>query len=169
VVSGYVLSYGVLLGTGARLGDLLGYRQVFLAGLSCFTLASLVCGLAPSVVTLIGARVLQGAGAAMMVPQVLSAIQLHFAGPDRVRALGLYSAALAAGAVAGQALGGLLISANLLGTAWRPIFLFNVPTGIALLGVGFRRGTPFNSIANVSFTTLEPPADRAPIRDVPRG
>jgi MFS family permease len=139
VVSGYVLSYGVLLVTGARLGDLLGYRQVFLGGLSCFTIASLACGLAPSVLALIGARLVQGGGAAMMVPQVLSAIQLHFAGRDRVRALGLYSAALAAGAAAGQALGGVLISANVLGTTWRPIFLINVPTGIALLGAGFRR------------------------------
>jgi hypothetical protein len=79
VVSGYVLSYGVLLVTGARLGDLLGYRQVFLGGLFCFTIASLACGLAPSVLALIGARWVQGGGAAMMVPQVLSAIQLHFA------------------------------------------------------------------------------------------
>jgi MFS family permease len=139
VVSAYVLSYGVLLVTGARLGDLLGYRQVFLWGLACFTVASLACGLAPSVLALIGARVLQGVGAAMMVPQVLSAIQLHFAGRDRVRAVGLYSAALAAGAAAGQALGGLLISADLLGTTWRPIFLINVPTGILLLGAGLRR------------------------------
>jgi Major Facilitator Superfamily len=138
VVSGYVLSYGVLLVTGARLGDLIGYRHVFLTGLSCFTIASLACGLAPSVSALIGARIVQGAGAAMMVPQVLSAVQLHFAGRDRVRALGLYSAALAAGAAAGQALGGLLISANVLGT-WRPIFLINVPTGIVLLAIGFRR------------------------------
>ena len=142
VVSGYVLSYGVLLVTGARLGDLLGYRQVFLGGLFCFTIASLACGLAPSVLALIGARFVQGAGAAMMVPQVLSAIQLHFAGRDRVRALGLYSAALAAGAATGQALSGLLISANVLGTTWRPIFLINVPTGIALLGAGFRRLPP---------------------------
>jgi MFS family permease len=139
VVSGYVLTYGVLLVTGARLGDLFGYRRVFLGGLACFTIASLACGLAPSVSALIGARFVQGAGAAMMVPQVLSAIQLHFAGPDRVRAVGLYSAALAAGAAAGQALGGLLISANVLGTTWRPIFLINVPTGIVLLGAGFRR------------------------------
>jgi MFS family permease len=142
VVSAYVLSYGVLLVTGARLGDRLGYRQVFLWGLSCFTLASLACGLAPSVLALIGARVLQGVGAAMMVPQVLSAIQLHFVGPYRLRAFGLYSAALAAGAAAGQALGGLLISANVLGTTWRPIFLVNVPTGIVLLGAGFRRLPP---------------------------
>src|SRR4029453_12298793 len=142
MVSAYVLSYGVLLVTGARLGDLLGYRQVFLWGLACFPFASLACGLAPSASALIGARVLQGVGAAMMVPQVLSAIQLHFAGPYRLRAFGLYSAALAAGAAAGQALGGLLISANVLGTTWRPIFLVNVPTGIVLPGAGFRRLPP---------------------------
>lgn len=132
VVSGYVLSYAMLLITGARLGGMYGYRRLFLIGLCVFTLASLACGLAPSALVLIVARVVQGIGAALLVPQVLVGIQLNFSGPARVRALGFYAVALSVGAVAGQMLGGVLISANLFGTAWRPIFLINLPIGAAV-------------------------------------
>ena len=134
VVSGYILAYGMLLITGARLGDLRGRRRIFLTGLTVFTLASLACGLAPAAVPLIAARVVQGVGAALMVPQVLTGIQHAFpAGPARVRALGWYAAALSGGAVVGQVLGGLLVSANLFDTGWRPVFLINVPIGVVLL------------------------------------
>jgi MFS family permease len=133
VVSGYVLAYAVLLITGARLGHLRGYRQVFLLGVTTFTLASLACGLAPEPVTLVVARFLQGAGAALLVPQVLSGIQLNFSGEARTRALGLFVLALSASAVVGQVLGGAIITANLFGTAWRPAFLINVPIGIVLV------------------------------------
>lgn len=75
VVSGYVLSYAALLITGARLGDLFGYRRLFVIGLAVFTCASLACGLALNPGTLIAARIIQGAGAALMVPQVLIGIQ----------------------------------------------------------------------------------------------
>lgn len=139
VVSGYVVAFAVLLITGARLGSSLGYRRVFLLGLQVFTVASLVCGIAPEVYSLTVARFVQGAGAALMVPQVLSGIQMHFAGRERVKALGFFSIALSGGAVAGQVLGGLLISADLFGTAWRPIFLINVPIGIGLTLVALRR------------------------------
>ena len=132
VVSGYVLSYAMLLITGARLGDIHGYRRLFLAGLGLFTLASLGCGLAPDAASLIAARVIQGVGAALMVPQVLIGIQLNFTGDARARALGLYSVALSLGAVAGQVAGGLLVSADLFGLGWRPIFLINLPIGVAL-------------------------------------
>jgi MFS family permease len=132
VVSGYVLSYAMLLITGARLGDIYGYRRLFLAGLSLFTLASLGCGLAPDAGALIAARVIQGTGAALMVPQVLIGIQLNFTGDARARALGFYSVALSIGAVAGQVAGGILVSADLFGLGWRPIFLINLPIGVAL-------------------------------------
>jgi MFS family permease len=131
-VSAYILAYAVLLVTGARLGSLFGYRRVFLIGLALFTLGSLACGLAPDPVALILARVLQGIGAAIMVPQVLSGIQLNFDGTERARALAFYPVALAGGAAAGQVLGGALISLNLYGSSWRPIFLVNVPVGAAL-------------------------------------
>jgi MFS family permease len=141
VGAGYLVAYAVLLVTGARLGSLLGTRPVFLGGLLVFTLASLACGLAPGIGWLVAARVAQGAGAALMVPQVLSAIQRYFSGTSRVRALGYYAVALSGGAVAGQVLGGLLISANLFGAGWRPIFLLNVPIG-ALLLIAARRVLP---------------------------
>src|SRR5262245_26930898 len=109
-VSAYILAYAVLLVTGARLGGIFGYRRVFLTGLALFTLGSLACGLAPDAAALILARILQGIGAAIMVPQVLTGIQLNFDGIRRARALALYPVALAGGAAAGQALGGALIS-----------------------------------------------------------
>ncbi len=130
VVSGYLIAYAVLLVTGARLGSTYGHRRVFLTGLATFTAASVCCGFAPGIGWLIAARFVQGAGAALMVPQVLSGIQLHFGGVHRVRALGYYSIALSGGAVAGQVLGGLTISADLFGTTWRPIFLANLPLGV---------------------------------------
>jgi MFS family permease len=138
VVGGYFLAYAVLLITGARLGEMLGYRRVFLTGLAVFTGASLACGLAPDPLVLIVARVAQGTGAALMVPQVLSSIQLEFDGPRRAHALGLYSLAPAGGAVTGQIVGGVLVSADILGSGWRPIFLLNVPIGVAALVAGLR-------------------------------
>jgi MFS family permease len=138
VVSGYVLAYAMLLVTGARLGDTHGYRRLFLVGLAVFTLASLACGLAPSAPALILARVVQGVGAALLVPQVLSGIQLNFTGAERARSVGLYAFAASGGAIAGQILGGLLITANLFGSSWRPIFLINVPIGAVLLVIALR-------------------------------
>jgi len=133
VIGGYLVAFAVLLITGARLGQTHGYRRVFLCGVGAFTAASLACGLSPNPTVLIIARVVQGAAAAMMFPQALTGIQLHFTGRERVRAIGLYAMALSAGAVTGQILGGVLISADLLGTGWRAIFLVNVPIGVLVL------------------------------------
>src|SRR5260221_466897 len=138
VVAGYTIAYAVLLVTGARLGDILGHRQVFLAGLAIFTLSSLGCGLAPTAGSLIALRFVQGVGAAVMIPQVLSLIQRTYQGAARTRAMSIYSAVLAGGAVVGQVVGGLLISADLFGSSWRPIFLVNVPIGVVLLAAGSR-------------------------------
>ncbi|MEV6400446.1 MFS transporter [Streptomyces sp. NPDC051907] len=138
VIAGYTIAYAVLLITGARLGDLLGHRRAYLGGLAFFTAASLACGLAADAGQLIAFRLLQGAGAALMIPQVLSLIQRNFTGEGRVRALGAYSAVLATGAAAGQVVGGVLVSADLFGASWRPVFLVNVPIGVALLVLGAR-------------------------------
>jgi MFS family permease len=138
VIAGYTIAYAVLLVTGARLGDLLGHRHMFLAGLALFTLASLGCGLAPSTGLLIALRFVQGVGAAIMIPQVLSLVQRTFTGASRARAMSAYSAVLAGGVVVGQIAGGLLISANLLSATWRPVFLVNVPIGVILLVAGWR-------------------------------
>ncbi|HEX3778914.1 MAG TPA: MFS transporter [Pseudonocardiaceae bacterium] len=138
VVSGYSLAYALLLVTGARLGATHGHRRLFLFGLTGFTVASLACGLAPNTAVLIGARLFQGGAAGLMVPQVLTGIQQRFTGAARGKALGAYAIALSGGAVAGQVLGGVLVWANLLGTGWRPIFLINLPIGVATLLLGLR-------------------------------
>jgi MFS family permease len=138
VVAGYTVSYAMLLITGARLGDLRGRRTLFLAGVAVFTLASALCGFAPTIGVLIAARFVQGAGAAATMPQIMSVIQARFTGPDRARALSAYSAVLASGFVAGQVFGGLLVNANLLGSQWRPVFLVNVPIGLAVLALAPR-------------------------------
>lgn len=138
IVSGYALTYAVLLITSARLGDLHGYRRMFLLGLGMFTLISLACGLAPNALVLVFARLIQGVGAALMVSQVLTGIQRTFEGDARARALGVYTLVLSGSAVIGQILGGVLVSANLFGSAWRPIFLINVPIGVLLLVMAAR-------------------------------
>ena len=138
VIAGYTIAYAVLLITGARLGARFGYGRLFQLGLAGFTAASLACGLAPGTGWLIAFRLLQGVGAALMVPQVMSLIQRTYTGAARTRALGLYSAVLAGGMAVGQAVGGLLVSADLFGTGWRPVFLVNVPIGLALLAAGAR-------------------------------
>ena len=135
VVAGYTVSYAMMLITGARLGELYGRRRVFMAGVAVFTLASLTCGIAPGVGVLIGARFVQGAGAAAMMPQIMSVIQLRFDGAARARALSAYTAVLSSGFVAGQVIGGVLVTANLFGQTWRPVFLVNVPIGLAVLAL----------------------------------
>jgi EmrB/QacA subfamily drug resistance transporter len=138
VVAGYAIAYAVLLVVGGRLGDALGRRRMFLVGMASFTVTSLACGLAPSVGWLVAFRVLQGVSSAMMLPQVLSTIQATTSGDTRNRALGMYGATGGVATVVGQLLGGLIVSANIAGTGWRPIFLVNVPIGIVGLLVARR-------------------------------
>lgn len=138
VVAAYVLTFALALLPFGRLGDIVGRRRMFLIGVTGFTLASALCGLAPSIETLIGARVLQGFAGAMMTPQVISIVQVIF--PPRERGLAFSFFGLTAGlaSVAGPIVGGLLISANLYGLDWRPIFLVNVPIGIITVIAGAR-------------------------------
>lgn len=138
VIAGYSIAYAVLLITGARLGDLLGHRRLFTTGLALFTVSSLACGLAQSTGELIGFRFLQGTGSALMIPQVLSLLQITFTGEARTRAMSVYSAVVASGAAIGQSLGGVLVSADLFGAGWRPVFLVNVPIGVVMLVVAPR-------------------------------
>jgi len=137
VVSAYSLVYAVFLITGGRLGDILDRKRIFLFGMTVFTIASALAGYAPSAVFLIGARALQGLGAALMYPQVLSIIQVTFKGSERSLALGLFAAISGIGAITGNIVGGLLIQLNLGGLSWRPIFLVNVPVGIIGVLAGF--------------------------------
>ncbi|WP_052745084.1 MFS transporter [Micromonospora sp. HK10] len=138
VLAGYTLTFAVLVVAGARLGDRYGYARVFRLGLAGFTLASLACGLAPGPLVLVLARMVQGAAAAMLVPQVLSLIQARIAGPARARAIGAYAMVLALGVAAGQVIGGLLVTVDPGGLSWRTAFLVNVPVGLVLLTAGRR-------------------------------
>jgi EmrB/QacA subfamily drug resistance transporter len=129
-LAGYTLAYAVVLITGGRLGDAYGRKRLFLIGVTGFTIMSALCGAAQSPGELIGCRVVQGAMGAIMIPQVLSVIQVIFPPAERIKALAAFGVTAGLGTVSGPLLGGLLTQNNLLGLHWRPIFLINVPVGI---------------------------------------
>jgi EmrB/QacA subfamily drug resistance transporter len=130
IVGGYAFMYASGMVTGGRLGDLFGYKRLFLIGVVTFALASLACGLAPSSNVLVVFRLVQGLTGAVMVPQVVALIAAVFPARERSRALGYYGATMGLGFVSGQILGGGLIQANIFGLGWRAIFLVNVPVGV---------------------------------------
>lgn len=134
VVAGYGLTYAVSLITGGRLGDIHGRRRMFQVGMSAFMLTSTACGLAPSASLLVSARLSQGVAAAIMFPQVFSLIRVNFAHPgQRATAFAAMGAVLGMASIAGQVLGGLLVEADIWGLGWRPVFLVNLPIGLAAL------------------------------------
>jgi EmrB/QacA subfamily drug resistance transporter len=132
VLSAYALTFGGLLLLGGRAADLLGRRRVFMAGVVFFTAASLVCGLAWSPAALLAARVVQGAGAAIMTPTALSIISTTFTeGSERNKALGIWGALGGVGATTAWLIGGPLVD----GPGWRWIFFINIPVGLAALAL----------------------------------
>jgi EmrB/QacA subfamily drug resistance transporter len=138
IVTGYALTFGSLLLFGGRVGDLLSHRRVLLIGLTAFGVTSLAAGLAPTSLTLVASRFLQGASAAFVAPQALAIITDLFAeGPARTRALGIFQGATAAGASAGIVLGGILTEF----VGWRAVFLVNPPLIVALV-IAIRRVLP---------------------------
>jgi EmrB/QacA subfamily drug resistance transporter len=126
VVNGYALTFGVLMLTGGKLADLLGRRRMFIAGLAIFTLASLACGLATSAEFLIGARVVQGVGSALMNPATLSIIIATFPPRQRGMAIGIWAGVSAMALAIGPLLGGLITDH----IDWSWVFFINVPVGI---------------------------------------
>jgi MFS family permease len=138
VIAGYGVAYAALLVLGGRLGDRYGRHHVFLGALIGFVVASAVCGFAPTVGVLIAARIVQGATAALLIPQVLATFHHTLQHQRKARALALYGATSGIAAVVGQLVGGLLVSADIAGTSWRPIFLVNVPIGLVVLLVAAR-------------------------------
>ena len=130
LIAGYSLTFATLLITGGRMGDVFGYKKLFLIGVSGFTFASLLCGVAWNSEVLIAARLIQGVTAALMVPQVMSLMQVMYKPHERAGVMGLFGALAGIAASLGPVLGGFLIHANIAGLDWRPIFLINVPVGI---------------------------------------
>jgi MFS family permease len=135
VVSAYTLTFGGLLVPAGRIGDALGRRRTLRVGFALFTLASLACGIAPSAAVLLGARAVQGAGAALVAPAALALLNdVVGLGPARGRALAAWTAAAAGGGASGWVLGGLLAS----GPGWRWVFLANLPIGVAVTALANR-------------------------------
>ena len=133
VINAYILTFGGFLLLGARAGDLFGRRRVFLVGLAVFTVSSLVGGLATTGAMLLVARAVQGIGAALAAPSALSLLTTSFPeGPQRVRAIGLYTTVSAAGGATGLVAGGLLTQL----VSWRWVMFVNVPIGVAVFVVG---------------------------------
>src|SRR5580700_6699703 len=130
VVASYGLTFAVFLIAAGRIGDRVGRRRMFALGLAGFVAASALCGLAPSEGVLIGARFVQGIGAALMSPNILSMLGVVYPGERRVRAITVYGIVMGMAAASGQLIGGLLIAANVAGAGWRTIFLINVPIGL---------------------------------------
>jgi EmrB/QacA subfamily drug resistance transporter len=138
VIAAYGLTYAVCLITGGRLGDIYGRKRVFLIGMASFTVASVLCGVAPGPVFLIAARALQGVTASLMFPQVLAIVQVTFPPAERRVAFGIFGTVQGAAALSGLVLGGLLVQNDPLGLGWRPIFLVNLPLGVLALAAAWR-------------------------------
>ncbi|MEU9776715.1 MFS transporter [Streptomyces sp. NPDC047968] len=138
ITAGYALAFAAGLITGGRLGDIYGRKRLFLIGITVFTLSSALCGLAPDSGTLVAARLIQGVSAALMVPQVLAIVHVTFPAHERGKVFGLFGAVVGLGAVSGPLLGALLTQWDLFGLGWRPIFLINLPVGVAGIVLGRR-------------------------------
>jgi MFS family permease len=122
VLAGYQLAFAVTLITGGRLGDIFGRKRLFVVGMTGFTIASALCGMAQNPGMLIGSRVLQGLMGAIMFPQILAVIQVTFPPRERGTAFGIFGATIGLAAITGPLVGGLLIQGDLFGLEWRPIF-----------------------------------------------
>ncbi len=138
IVAGYGLAVAAGLITAGRLGDMYGRRKLYVLGLGLFTVASAACGLAPSAGFLVAARVVQGAAAALLMPQILAIINTIYTGPARAKAFTAYGMTVGFGAVFGQLVGGVLIRLDLAGLGWRSIFLINIPVGVAAVALAPR-------------------------------
>jgi EmrB/QacA subfamily drug resistance transporter len=130
IVAGYTLVFAVGLIAGGRLGDVYGYRRLFLLGVTGFTLASAACGLASTASMLVAARALQGAAAALMLPQVMALVQVMYAPAQRTRVIAVFGVLGGMAAALGPIIGGLLLAANWLNLGWRVVFMINLPIGL---------------------------------------
>ncbi|CAO1649850.1 MFS transporter [Salinibacterium sp. NYA9b] len=155
IVSGYVLTFGLVLVPAGRLGDQRSRKKLFLVGLTLFTLASVACALAPNATLLLVFRLLQGVAAGIQMPQVIGLIQQLFRGPERGRAFGLFGAMIGVATAFGPTLGGLMIAIGGTEDGWRYIFWMNVPLGIIALVLAWRI-LPTTSKAGYERLSLDP-------------
>jgi EmrB/QacA subfamily drug resistance transporter len=133
IVSGYALSYGLVLVPAGRVGDRIGHKRQFIAGLALFTLASVACGLSRTPGQIIAARVVQGVGAGVFYPAISATIQLAFTGPQRSKAFGMLGAVIGVSTALGPVLGGLIIQAAGAADGWRWVFGVNLFIGAIAL------------------------------------
>jgi EmrB/QacA subfamily drug resistance transporter len=138
VVSGYALTFGLVLVAGGRLGDALGRRRMFLGALTAFIATSALCGAAPSAALLVSARLLQGLAAGMLAPQSSGLIQVLFRGTERGRAFGIFGATVGLSTAVGPVLGGLILALAHDQDGWRWVFFVNVPIGLVALVAAWR-------------------------------
>jgi EmrB/QacA subfamily drug resistance transporter len=153
LVAAYTLTFAVLLITGARLGDLLGRRRLFMIGIVGFTASSALCAAAASPGMLIATRALQGAFGAVLIPQGFGMVKEVFPEEEVTKAFALFGPVMGLSAVAAPVLGGALVDGDLLGSGWRAIFLVNVPLGVVGL-IGALRVMP--KTAGTPGTRLDP-------------
>jgi EmrB/QacA subfamily drug resistance transporter len=161
IVVGYMLSYSTLLITGGRLGDIYGRKRLFLIGIVSFCLTSILGSTAWSSEELVIVRILQGAAAALMYPQSLSIIQATFNARERTKALSIFGVVIGFALIIGQVAGGVLIQLNLFELSWRPIFLINIPIGLAVIPLALRyireskaKPTPKLDLRGVTLLTI---------------
>jgi EmrB/QacA subfamily drug resistance transporter len=138
ITAAYTLAMSATLLLGSRLGDAFGRRRVLLVGMGGFVIASALCALAPDSTALIAGRAVQGALAAIMVPQGFGLIRELFGDEGQQKAFGVFGPVMGLAAVAGPLLGGGLVNLDVLGTGWRAIFLVNVPVGLVAIAAGRR-------------------------------
>src|SRR4051794_1253007 len=138
VVSGYALTFGLLLVPAGRIGDVRGRRTMFVVALGLFTLASLACGLAPTSLFLVIARLAQGLAGGLLTPQISALIQQLFRGRERGTAFGLFGTVVGVSTAVGPLLGGALIAAFGAEDGWRWVFFINLPIGLVAMPLAWR-------------------------------
>lgn len=136
VIAAYGLTYAALVVCGGRFGDIFGRKKMFMIGLYLFMIASAGCAFSTDIYFLIGFRILQGIGAAMLAPQALANIRMIFPPKEQIRAIGVFGSVFGFAAIMGQLLGGILLKLKLFGFTWQSVFLINIPiAAICIMGV----------------------------------
>jgi EmrB/QacA subfamily drug resistance transporter len=138
VISGYALTFGLLLVPAGRIGDLRGRRGSFVVALALFTLASAACGAAPNSAWLVIGRLIQGLAGGTLTPQISATIQQMFSGRERGKAFGLFGSVVGISTAVGPLMGGLLIAVFGSTEGWRAVFYVNVPIGVAAMPLAWR-------------------------------